>query len=98
MNAEMQETMRGALIRRALGEASLREQRREEDHCIQDILEALEEITTLTRGELETLADEVSRQYESKKDTFFSVKHQILMTSAFMGLISCVPILGIWLL
>jgi hypothetical protein len=97
MNAEMLERMREALIRRALGEASLKEHRGEEDLCIRDTLGALEEITTLTRGELETIASEVRRSYKGKEDTFFSITHQILLTSALAGFISCVPILGIWL-
>jgi hypothetical protein len=97
MNAEMQGAMREALIRRALEEVSFKEKQREEDLCVQDTLGALEEITTLTRQELETLADEVRRSYEGKEDTFFSVKHQILLAGAFVGFASCLPILGMWL-
>jgi hypothetical protein len=97
MNADMQEAMREALIRRALEEVSFKEKQREEDLCVRDTLGALEEITTLTRGELETLADEVRSSYERKEDTFFSIKHQILLTGAFVGFTACLPILGTWL-
>jgi hypothetical protein len=97
MNADMQGAMREALIRRALEEVSFKEKQREEDLCIRDTLGALEEITTLTRRDLETLANEVRRSYEGKEDTFFSIKHQILLTSAFVGLTSSLPILGMWL-
>jgi hypothetical protein len=97
MTPEMRERMRGALIRRALEEASLKEQRREENLCIRDTLGALEEITTLTREELEVLADEVGCSCDGKEDTFFSVKHQILLASAFVVFFSCLPILGTWL-
>jgi hypothetical protein len=97
MNPEIQQTMREALIRRALEKASLKEKCREENLFIRDTLAALEEITTLTREELEILADEVGRSYGQKEDTFFSVKHQILLASAFVVFLSCVPILGTWL-
>jgi hypothetical protein len=97
MNADMQEAMKEALIRRALEEVSFKEKQREEDLCVQDTLGALEEITTLTRGELEALANEVRRSYEEKVDTFFSIKHQILLTGAFVGFTSCLPLLGMWL-
>jgi hypothetical protein len=96
MNADMQEAMKEALIRRALEEVSFKEKQREEDLCVQDTLGALEEITTLTRAELETLANEVRRSYAGK-DTFFSIKNQILLTVAFVGVTSCLPILGMWL-
>jgi hypothetical protein len=97
MNAEIQEAMREALIRRALEEVSFKKKQTEEDLCVRDTLGALEEITTLTRGELETLANEVRRSYEGKEDTFFSIKHQILLAGAFVGFASCLPILGMWL-
>jgi hypothetical protein len=96
VNADLQERIRGDLIRRALEEDSLKEQRREDTLCIRDTLEALEEITALNREELESLADEVTRAYSRKEDTFFSIKHQLLLTSAVVGFILCVPILGIW--
>jgi hypothetical protein len=97
MNADMQEAMREALIRRALEEVCIKEKQREEDLCVRDTLGALEEITTLTRGELETLADEVRGSYERKEATFFSIKHQVLLTGAFVAFTACFPILGMWL-
>lgn len=97
MNAEMQQRMRRALIKRALEGASLKEKHKDEDLYMRDTLETLEEITTLTREELETLANELRRSCDGKEDTFFSIKHQMLLTGAFFAFISCVPILGIWL-
>jgi hypothetical protein len=97
MNADMQEEMRETLIRRALEEISFKEKQREEDLCIRDTLGALEEFTTLSREELETLAKEVKRSYEGKEDIFLSIKHQILLAGALVGFISCLPLLGMWL-
>jgi hypothetical protein len=98
MNIDRQEEMRKALIRRALEEVSFKERQKEENLCIQDTLGALEEITTLTREELETLANEVKRSHEGKEDTFFSIKHQILLAGAFVGFTSCLSLLEMWLL
>jgi hypothetical protein len=97
MNADMQEEMRETLIRRALEEVSFKEKQREEDLCIRDTLGALEEITTLSREELEILAKEVKRSYQGKEDTFLSIKHQILLAGALVGFTSCLPLLGMWL-
>jgi hypothetical protein len=98
MNFHMQEEMREALIRRALEKVSFKETQSEEDLYIRDTLEALEEITPLSREELETLAKEVRCSFEVKEDTFFSIKHQILLAGAFVGFTSCIPLLGMWLL
>jgi hypothetical protein len=97
MNADMQEDMKETVIRRALEEVSAKEKQKEEDLYIRDTLEALEDITTLSREELETLAKEVRRSFEVKEDTFFSIKHQILLAGAFVGFTSCIPLLGMWL-
>jgi hypothetical protein len=97
MNADMREAMRLTLINRALEEVSFREQQREEDLYMQDTLGALEDITTLSREELESLAEGVKRSYEVREDTFFSIKHQILLAGAFVGFASCIPLLGLWL-
>jgi hypothetical protein len=97
MSIDRHEEMREALIRRALEEVSFREKQRETELCIQDTLGALEEITTLSREELESLAEEVKRSYEVRVDTFFSIKHQILLGGAFVGFASCIPLLGMWL-
>jgi hypothetical protein len=96
-NAEIQERIREALISCALEEDSLKESRREEKLCMRDTLEVLEEITSLDREELETLAHKARRSYDGKQDTFFSLKHQILLASVFVGFILGMPILGIWL-
>jgi hypothetical protein len=97
MNIDRQEEMREALIRRALEEVSFKEKQKEESLCIRDTLAALEEITTLTREELETLANEVKRSCEEKGDEFFSLKHQIVLAVAFVGFTSCLSLLGMWL-
>jgi lysyl-tRNA synthetase class I len=97
MNADMQEEMRETLIRRALEEVSFKEKQKDEDLCLQDTLAVLENITTLSREEMESLAEEVKRSYEIKEDTFFSIKHQILLAGALVGFTSCLPLLGMWL-
>jgi hypothetical protein len=97
MNIGRQEEMREALIRRALIEVSLKEKQKEESLCIQDTLAALQEITTLTREELETLAHEVEHSCWGKEDTFFSIKNQIVLAVAFVSFTSCLSLLGMWL-
>jgi hypothetical protein len=98
MSFDVQEERREALIRRALEEVSFKEKQKEESLCIRDTLAALEEITTLTREELEILANEVKRSCEGREDKFFSIKHQIELAVLFVGFTSCLPLLGMWLL
>jgi hypothetical protein len=97
MDAGMHEAMRQTLIKRALEEDSFKERQREMELCIQDTLGALEDITTLSPEELESLAHEVKRLCKVREDTFFSIKHQILLAGAFVGFASFVPLLGRWL-
>lgn len=62
-----------------------------EEEVRQDIrytLDALQELTGLPRHELENIAATVSTVYEPEEDSFFSVKNQLLVVSAGLGL-SC---------
>jgi hypothetical protein len=83
--------------RRILEEASFREKQREEAQYLQDMLDALQELTSLTKPELEAITMKVRRSPVQDRDTFFSVKHQTILVSAFLGIFLFLPALCIWM-
>jgi hypothetical protein len=49
-------------------------------------LDALQTATGLTRNELETIAAEVHRSFAAEEDNFFSMRQQLVVVSATVGL------------
>jgi len=98
MNADRQTDLGEAIVRRVLIEASLREQRREENQDRRDVIEALQELTGLTRTELEEIIMNVRGSCcDRDRDTFFSVKHQAILVSAMLAFLISLPTLFIWM-
>jgi hypothetical protein len=52
----------------------------------QHTLDALQEVTGLHRAELESIADSVTLSFRLRRDDFFSIKNQILITFGVFGL------------
>ena len=97
MNADRQAYLSEEIVRRVLVEASTREQQREEAQNRQDVLEALMEVTGLTRAELEEIIIKVEGSCDRDRDTFFSVKQQLIGISAMLAFVLCVPAFFIWM-
>jgi len=85
-------------VRRVLEEASLQEKQREEAQYVQDMLEALQELTSLTKPEWEAVIMKVTHSPVPDRDTFFSVKQQTILVSAFLGIFLFLPALCVWML
>jgi len=97
MNAYQQAHLGEEIVRRVLIEASIREQQREEAQGRQDVLEALLEVTSLTRAELEEIIIKVRGSCDRDRDTFLSIKQQVVVVSAMLAFLLCVPALFIWM-
>jgi hypothetical protein len=52
-------------------------------------VEALSHLTGLTENELEAIAMEVRGFRVQDRDTFFSVKQQVVVLSAMLGVLQC---------
>jgi len=98
MNAEMQEKIQQEIVKRALEKSISQQHMRQEKLDTQDILDALEELTGLSRADLDKIALEVKRSYAHTQDSFLSIKSQIILGNALMLTFVCVPILAKWLL
>jgi hypothetical protein len=98
MNAEMQEKIQQEIVKQALEKSISQQHRRQEELDTQDILDALEELTGLSRVDLDKIAIEVKRSYAHAQDSFLSIKSQIIIGSVLMLTFLCVPILPKWLL
>lgn len=87
----------GNFARRVLEEASFLVKQREEAQYQRDMLEALQELTGLAGAELEVIMMKVRRSPVPHRDTFFSVKHQTILVSVFLGIFIFLPALCIWM-
>ena len=98
MNAYRQKDLVEEIVRRVFIEASLREQRREENQDRRDLIEALQELTALTKVELEEIIMNIRASCcDRERDTFFSVKHQAILVSTMLTFIIGLPTLFIWM-
>ena len=98
MNAEMQEKIQQEIVKRALEKSISHQHRRQEKLDTQDILDALEELTGLSRVDLDKIAIEVKRSYAHAQDSFLSIKSQVILGSVLMLTFVCLPIFVKWLL
>lgn len=62
-----------------------------------DTLDTLEKMTDLPRGELEKIAADVERSSVADKDTFFSIKTQIILAVSFIAVLIVCYFLIKWL-
>ena len=98
MNAYRQKDLSEEIVRRVFMEASLREQRREENQKRLDLIEAMQELTDLTRAELEAIIMKVRHSSRDRdRDTFFSVKHQEILAGTMLAFLVGLPTLFIWM-
>ena len=98
MNAYRQKDLSEEIVRRVFLEASLREQRREENQDRLDLIDALQELTDLTKAELEGIIMKVRRSScDRDRDTFFSIKHQVILVSTLLAFLIGLPTLFIWM-
>jgi AraC-like DNA-binding protein len=80
--------------KRAFDRRELLEQQTADAQHTQYTLDALAQVTGLSRLELERIAGEVTASFAADHDDFFSIKHQLILSGA-----AFVPILAItWLL
>jgi len=89
----MEEKIKEEIIRRAIERADVREQEKRNLSQRKDIFDALEEITELSRAELEEIEREVREAFSDNRKEFFSIKHQIFIVL----LIGCI-LLGVFIL
>ena len=86
------------IIRRAIERSSIGEQEKKELHRRQSVIDALEEVTDLTRSELEDIAREVRESYASVNEDFFSIKQQFKLVALFGSLLMGIIAVVVWLL
>ena len=96
MNAEIDERLQNEIIRRALKKSYLQEKQKEEALNLQNIIDALQEITNLSRTDLEQTVEEVRGSLVEDRD-FFSIKNQIILAVIFLLIFICISVLIIWL-
>jgi len=64
----------------------------------QDTIYALEQVTGLSRSELEHIAGEVITSFTADEDDFFSVRDQLIISgSAFIPLLIVIWLMVVWI-
>ena len=94
MMDKQEEKIQEEIIRRALKQSDFHDQEKLKQLQSESTLETLQEITGLTREELEKIAEEVRSSQVQDGEGFFSIKNQIIFV--IVGLI--IIILLIWAL
>lgn len=80
MIEDIEETIRQEIARRAFEKANLDKQKAETRYT----LDALEEMTGLSRAELEAIEKAVRADPPQEPDEFFSVKHQLIIAAIIL--------------
>jgi len=91
MNDKLEAMIQKEIRKRALERAHILRQEKQNLQKIEYTLDALQEVTRLSRPELESIAIEVRLSRQMAHDDFFSIKNQFLMT---LGVSSLILILG----
>jgi hypothetical protein len=94
MNRKLKAKIQREIRKRAFKRSDRLRQHEQISVDSQHTLEALKEVTGLPRPELRAIARDVRLSFEVRKDEFFSIRNQILISIAISGF---VIILG-WLL
>ena len=63
----------------------------------QSVIDALEEVTDLTRSELDDIAREVRESYASGSEYFFSIKQQFKWVAIIGSLLMSIIAVVVWL-
>lgn len=93
MNANTKESIQQEIRRRAFERFDYLQEEKVNLQNSRHTLDALQEITGLPRGELETIAEEVRCSFEAYDEKFFSVRNQTVMVFGSSGIL----IMLIWL-
>jgi AraC-like DNA-binding protein len=90
--------IRREIRNRAFRQRDFLEQQAAEAQCTRYTLDALAQVTGLSRSELERIAAEVTASFAGDHDGFFSVKHQlILLGSVFVPALAAAWSLLLWI-
>ena len=82
MNPRRREKIKKEIRRRTFEQADRLQQERQDLQDVQHTLDALHEITGLSRPELKTIANAAMLSFRVDHEKFFSIKNQILIVSA----------------
>ncbi len=97
MMDKQEEKIQEEIIRRALERSDFDQEQKLKLLQTQSTLDALHEITELPHEELEKIAEEVKASYVQSKESFFSIKNQILIVIIIGGIFFSLLILSLWL-
>lgn len=68
------------------------------DQHTQNTIDALEQVTGLSRAELERIAGEVAASFTAHRDDFFSVRDQLIISgSTFIPLLIVIWLMVLWI-
>ncbi len=87
MNRKLEAKIQKEIRRRTFERADILQQEKQHLQKTQHTLAALQEVTGLSRSELESIADEIKLSRQVTNEELFSIKNQILMTFGVSGLI-----------
>jgi len=87
MGTRLEEKIQREIRRRAFKRRDRLRHKKLRQQGIQHTLDALYEVTDLSRAELEAIAGEVRLSCMCYDENFFSIKNQILVTSAIFGFV-----------
>ena len=98
MNANTKKSIQQEIRRRAFERFDYLQEEKVNLQNSRHTLDALQEVTGLPRGELETIAEEVRCSIEAYEEKFFSVKNQTAMVFGSFGiLILLVGLVIMWI-
>jgi hypothetical protein len=88
MHEEPVEKIQRQIIWRALEKSKAKERER----SVGDVIDSLQEMTDLSRSELDQIAAQVVETNTGNEDRFFSIKQQLFVTGA--TLLACILLLA----
>ena len=94
--SRIEEKIQEEIVRRALKLADLHEQEETSRIHTQSTIESLQELTGLSRNELEKIAEDVRASHTEERDEFLSPKNQIIITIIIVSAF-CLFLLGMWI-
>lgn len=98
MNVESEKIIEGEFLRRALKRSYYHKQEKERRLYTKDMLDVLEDMTDLSREELERIAKEVRLSHADDSEGFFSLRYQLVFVGLSMMAVFALPVLAVWLL
>ena len=98
MDLESEEIIEGEFLRRVLKRAYSHQKEEEKRLYARDMLDVLEEMTDLSRHELERIAEEVRWSHNDDGEGFFSLRYQVVFVGLSMMVLLGLPVLALWVL